>query len=86
MTNFTRLKNRENELNAAKKKNNDRLFADIEAMIKWLTELKDLLNDHQVKSMLNINPIIEIIRVCMKLHLITANICKTTCKSGLSTF
>ena len=60
---FSRLKNRENELNAAKKRNNDKLFADIEAMIKWLGELKDLLNNNQVKSMININPIIDIIRV-----------------------
>lgn len=57
------LKSRENELNAAKKRNNDKLFADIEAMIKWLGELKVLLADNQVKSMININPIIDIIRV-----------------------
>ena len=59
-----RLKNREAELEAARKRNVDRLFAEIEAMIKWLGELKQLLNDNQVTSMLNINPIIEIIRVC----------------------
>ena len=60
---LVRLKNRENELNAAKKRNIDKLLADIEAMITWLGELKDLLNNNQVKSLNNINPIIEIIKV-----------------------
>ena len=71
--NIFRLKNRENELNAAKKRNIDKLFADIEAMIKWLGELKDLLNNNQVKSMININPIIDIIRVRVALRLLNNN-------------
>ena len=71
--NIFRLKNRENELNAAKKRNIDKLFADIEAMIKWLGELKDLLNNNQVKTMININPIIDIIRVRVALMLLNDN-------------
>ena len=55
-------KNREAELEAARKRDVDRLLVEIEAMIKWLGELKQLLNDKKVTNILNINPIIEIIR------------------------
>ena len=59
----TWLQNRENELKAAQKNNINMLLADIQAMIDWLGQLKGVLNDNQLKSIINVNPIIEIIRV-----------------------
>ena len=59
----TWLKNRENELNGAQQKNIDKLLADIQAMIDWLGGLKDVLSKNQVKSLINLSPIIDIINV-----------------------